>query len=61
MFFAVIWLAPARNFGMVAAANQGGDKAEQACDAAASLAVQRFCADRGRPAAASGDRPPDTR
>ena len=61
MFFAVIWLAPARDFGMVAAANQGGEKAERACDAAASLAVGRFGVDRGTDRSAPGARKPDNR
>jgi len=33
-FFAVIWLAPARDFGVLAVSNQGGERATQACDAA---------------------------
>ncbi len=41
MFYAVAWLAPARGFGMVATCNQGGDAAEKACDAAASLLITR--------------------
>jgi CubicO group peptidase (beta-lactamase class C family) len=61
MFQAVIWLAPARDFGMVAAANQGGDKAAQACDALAGLAIERFCINRRAPPAASDDRPPSER
>lgn len=42
MFYAVLWLAAERDFGVLAAANQGGDEAEAACDAAASLLVQRW-------------------
>jgi CubicO group peptidase (beta-lactamase class C family) len=32
MFFAVVWLAPARNRGFLAVCNQGGDASESACD-----------------------------
>jgi CubicO group peptidase (beta-lactamase class C family) len=31
-FFVTIWLAPARNFGILVATNQGGKEAETACD-----------------------------
>ncbi len=42
MNYAVIWLAPAKNFGVVAACNVGGDEGAKACDAAASLLIRRF-------------------
>ncbi len=38
-FYAVIWIAPGADFGVVAATNQGGDKAAAACNAAAGLCV----------------------
>jgi CubicO group peptidase (beta-lactamase class C family) len=41
MFFAVIWLAPARDFGVLAACNQGGEAAEKACDAACAHLIGR--------------------
>jgi len=41
MFFAVLWLAPARDFGVLAACNQGGAAAEKACDAACAHLIGR--------------------
>jgi CubicO group peptidase (beta-lactamase class C family) len=35
-WYAVIWLAPARNFAILVATNQGDKQAEKACDQAAS-------------------------
>jgi CubicO group peptidase (beta-lactamase class C family) len=43
MFYAVIWLAPERNFGLIVASNQGGSDAEKACDAMAGKMAARFC------------------
>jgi hypothetical protein len=40
MFFAVIWAAPKRNCAIVVATNVGGDKAEQACDDAATQVAE---------------------
>lgn len=41
LFFAVVWLAPARDFGVLAACNQGGEAAEKACDAACAHLIGR--------------------
>lgn len=41
MFFAVVWLAPERDFGVLAACNQGGEAAEKACDAACAHLIGR--------------------
>jgi CubicO group peptidase (beta-lactamase class C family) len=41
MNYAVIWLAPLRDFGVIAATNQGGDNAAKACDETASLLIRR--------------------
>lgn len=41
MFFAVVWLAPARDFGVLAACNQGGAAAEKACDSACAHLISR--------------------
>lgn len=41
LFFAVVWLAPSRDFGVLAACNQGGEAAEKACDAACAQLVGR--------------------
>ena len=38
-WFAVTWLAPDRNFAVLVACNQGGDRAATACDIAAALGV----------------------
>ncbi|MGI8601791.1 MAG: serine hydrolase domain-containing protein [Verrucomicrobiales bacterium] len=43
MFYAVIWLAPNRDFGLAVATNMGGPKAEQACDDVAGKLVMTFC------------------
>jgi CubicO group peptidase (beta-lactamase class C family) len=39
MWFAVVWLAPKKGFGVLVACNQGGAKAEKACDEAASALI----------------------
>jgi|DewCreStandDraft_2_1066082.scaffolds.fasta_scaffold00052_94 CubicO group peptidase (beta-lactamase class C family) len=41
-FFAVVWLAPARDFALAVATNAGGAKAEEACDRAAWLLIQQW-------------------
>lgn len=41
-FFAVVWLAPARNFALAVATNAGGSEAEQACDQTAWLLIQQW-------------------
>lgn len=41
MFFAVIWLAPEKNFAAVAMGNCGGEKAFQTCDQAIALLVEK--------------------
>ncbi len=40
MNFAVVWMAPNRNFAVLVACNQGGDKAEEACDKAAAALIE---------------------
>lgn len=42
MFFAVIWIAPAKDFAVVVATNLGGDKAAKACDDTAWKLIQEF-------------------
>jgi CubicO group peptidase (beta-lactamase class C family) len=42
MFFAVIWLAPAKDFGVVVATNLGGRRAEQGCDKTAWTLIQDY-------------------
>ena len=39
-WFATIWLAPARNFAILVATNQGDKQAERACDQAASALIR---------------------
>ena len=41
LFFAAVWLAPARDFGVLAVSNQGGSVAAQACDSACAHLIQR--------------------
>ncbi len=43
MFYAVIWLAPERNFAAVAACNSG--EGAKACDAAAAMMIGRYLKD----------------
>lgn len=38
--FSVIWMAPEKAFGVVAACNRGGEAAAAACDSACSLMIQ---------------------
>ncbi|HET7624721.1 MAG TPA: serine hydrolase domain-containing protein [Verrucomicrobiae bacterium] len=42
MFYAVVWIAPNRNFAVVAASNAGGSDAEKACDDAATEMIRKF-------------------
>jgi CubicO group peptidase (beta-lactamase class C family) len=48
MWFAVVWLAPKKGFGVLVACNQGGPKAEKACDEAAWALIQARSAPPGR-------------
>lgn len=41
MWYAIVWIAPKRGFAMLAAVNQGGDSAHEACDEAISLLIER--------------------
>lgn len=41
MNYAVVWLAPKRNFAVLVCTNQGGDTAAKACDEAASALIMR--------------------
>jgi CubicO group peptidase (beta-lactamase class C family) len=40
--YAVVWMAPARDFAVLVATNQGGDKAAKACDDAASMLITNY-------------------
>lgn len=40
MWYAVVWLAPKRDFAVLVAANQGGDAAAKACDQGAWALIQ---------------------
>ncbi len=50
MWFCVAWLAPEKKFAVLVMCNQGGEKAEKACDEAASALIQ----DRAAHAIAAG-------
>ena len=39
MWFCVAWLAPDKGFAVLAATNQGGDKAAKACDQASAALI----------------------
>jgi CubicO group peptidase (beta-lactamase class C family) len=42
MWFAVAWLAPARDLAVLVVTNQGGQAAERACDRAAGMLIRRM-------------------
>ncbi len=45
MFYAVIWIAPQKDFAIVVCTNAGGDTAEKATDTAASTLIRRYCSE----------------
>ena len=49
MNYAVVWMAPLRNFAVVVATNQGGDAAPKACDEVAAAMVRTYCPNEGSP------------
>lgn len=42
MWYVVMWLAPAKNFAVIVATNIAGTGAEKACDAAATLMIDKY-------------------
>jgi CubicO group peptidase (beta-lactamase class C family) len=42
MSFAVVWMAPKRDFAVLAASNQGGGNAEKGCDEAVWMLIKEF-------------------
>lgn len=42
MNFAVVWMAPQKNFAVLVATNQGGDLAGKACDEAAGMLIHKY-------------------
>lgn len=42
MWYATVWLAPARDFGVLVAANQGGGTSDQACDEAVGALLGHY-------------------
>jgi len=42
LWFATVWIAPARNFAVIATTNVGGERGAQATDQAASLLIRRY-------------------
>ncbi len=42
MFYAVIWIAPEKNFAVVVCTNAGGDTAEKATDTTASALIRQY-------------------
>jgi hypothetical protein len=42
MSFAVIWLAPLKNFGVMVTTNQGGDTGAKAIDEAAGAVISKL-------------------
>ena len=45
MWYVVMWLAPEKDFAVIAATNIGGAAAEKACDEAASAMIRKWLAD----------------
>jgi hypothetical protein len=41
MNYAVVWMAPKRDFAALVCTNQGGDAAAKACDEAAGALIKR--------------------
>lgn len=41
MWFAVVWIAPKKDFAVLIACNKGGDEAAKACDEAAAAMIKR--------------------
>ncbi|MEW6073757.1 MAG: serine hydrolase domain-containing protein [Planctomycetota bacterium] len=54
MWFAVVWMAPARGFAVLAATNAGGPRGAAATDAAAAALIERWAAREAVPAGSSG-------
>jgi CubicO group peptidase (beta-lactamase class C family) len=48
MNFATVWIAPERDFAILACTNQGGDAAQAACDAAVTALIQNRAALTGK-------------
>ena len=44
MWFCVAWIAPERDFAVLAATNQGGDAGAKACDAVSGALVEEHLA-----------------
>lgn len=42
MNFAVVWMAPNRDFAVLVACNQGGGKSDEACDKAAATLIEAY-------------------
>ena len=41
--YCVVWIAPAKNFAVMAATNIGGDNAAQGCDEVCGSMIEKFC------------------
>lgn len=48
MWYAIIWLAPRKNFGVLTITNIGGDKAAKACDEAVAALIQHVLSKVGK-------------
>lgn len=45
MWYIVMWLAPKKDFAVIAATNMAGDEAEKACDDAATVMIEKWLAE----------------
>jgi hypothetical protein len=45
MWYIVMWLAPKKNFAVIAATNIYGPEAEEACDDAATVMIEKWLAE----------------
>ena len=55
MNYATVWIAPERDFAILACTNQGGDAAQAACDAAVVALLAHHTAPAGKAPAPSSD------
>jgi CubicO group peptidase (beta-lactamase class C family) len=42
MWYAVVWIAPARQFAVLVATNRGGEEGTKACDAASAALIEHY-------------------
>jgi len=48
MNYATVWIAPKRDFALLACTNQGGSAAQSACDSAIGALIEHYTATAGQ-------------